>query len=89
MDNQIIKLDAAKAYQYVETPPAGSTILPGKWVFDKKSDKQDFITELRARWVICGNRQRPGFDFDDTYAPITRPESTRLFLSMVAIRQLY
>ena len=88
MNNQITKLEAARAYQLVNTPPKGSTILPGKWVYDLKCDKEDYITEMRARWVICGNRQRPGFDFDDTYTPVARPESTRLFLSMVAIRNM-
>jgi hypothetical protein len=43
---------------------------------------------MRARWVIYGNRQRRGFDFDDTYAPVARPESTRLFLSIIAIRNM-
>ena len=89
MDLQIDKLGLAKAYQHVKNPPQGSTILPGKWVFDIKCDKDDVITEFRARWVICGNRQRPGFDFDDTYAPVARPESTRLFLTMVVLRQFY
>lgn len=89
MDLQVDKLGLAKAYQHVNQPPAGSTILPGKWVFDIKCDKEDVITEFRARWVICGNRQRPGFDFDDTYAPVARPESTRLFLTMVALQQFH
>ena len=88
MNNQITKLEAAQAYQLVNTPPRGSTILPGKWVYDLKCDKEDYITEIRARQVICGNRQRPRFDFDDTYTPVARPESTRLFLSMVAIRNM-
>jgi hypothetical protein len=63
--------------------------LLGKWVYDLKCDKEDFITEMRARWVMYGNRQRLGFDFDETYTPVARPESTRLFLSMVAIRNMY
>ena len=46
-------------------------------------------THLALELVICGNHQRPGFDFEHTYAPVARPESTRLFLTIVALRQLY
>jgi hypothetical protein len=49
IDNQITKLEAAQAYQLVNTPPRGSTILPGKWVYDLKYNKEDFIIEMRAR----------------------------------------
>lgn len=86
---QVIRLPLKKAYQRVNNQPPGSTVLPGKWVFDIKCDKDDFITELRARWVIYGNHQRPGLDFDDTYAPVARHKSTGLFLTMVVLRQLY
>ncbi|KAJ5927033.1 hypothetical protein N7516_008806 [Penicillium verrucosum] len=78
----IEKLDRTKAYQTIDDPLKGSTVLPGKWVFDIKCDKEDYITEFRARW-------RPGFDFDDTYVPVARPESIRLFLSMIDYTTAY
>ncbi|KAJ5561635.1 hypothetical protein N7461_000396 [Penicillium sp. DV-2018c] len=88
MQVQIDKLKAANAYELAPMPPRGSTILPGKWVYDLKVDKDNVVKEFRARWVICGNRQRPGLDFDDNYAPVARSETMRLFLSMVVIKQM-
>ena len=60
MDDQITKLNKKHTYEIVDRK-----LLPGKWVFDTKSDANNFITDWRARWVVCGNYQRPGHDFDD------------------------
>jgi hypothetical protein len=38
--------------------------------------------------VIYGNRQRPGYDFNENYAPITRGETIRLFLSIIAVNNI-
>ncbi|KAI3281062.1 hypothetical protein DTO002I6_9976 [Penicillium roqueforti] len=89
METQIEKLKAAKTYEIVKQPPAGATILPGKWVFDLKIDKENVVQEFRARWVVCGNRQRPGIDFDENYAPVARGETMRLFLSMVVVNNMF
>ena len=43
METQIEKLKTAKTYEIVKQPPAGATILPGKWVFDLKIDKENVI----------------------------------------------
>ncbi|OQE20280.1 hypothetical protein PENFLA_c012G03144 [Penicillium flavigenum] len=88
MEVQLGKLRDAKAYEIVPKPPAGSTILPGKWVYDLKIDKDNTVREFRARWVICGNRQRPGYDFDENYAPVARGETMRLFLSIAAVNSM-
>jgi hypothetical protein len=88
MTVQLGKLQDAKAYEIVSKPPPGSTVLPGKWVFDLKINKDNEVQEFRARWVICGNRQRPGYDFDESYAPVARGETMRLFLSMVAVNKM-
>ncbi|KAJ5356073.1 hypothetical protein N7517_010682 [Penicillium concentricum] len=47
-------------------------------------DKDNNVLEFRARWVIYGNRQRPRYDFIKNLAPITRGETIRLFLSIIA-----
>lgn len=49
MEVQIDKLIAAKAFEIVPQPLSRSTILPGKWVFDLKIDKDNNVLEFRAR----------------------------------------
>lgn len=86
MDKQIAKLTKAKTFMLILAPPKGATLLPGKWVYTVATDSDDFVTEYKARWVVCGNRQRPGLDFDDRYAPVASGQGTRLFLAASAAR---
>jgi len=47
--------------------PAGKQIIDGKWVYTIKGDGR-----YKARWVIRGFSQRPGVDYDETYAAVSR-----------------
>jgi hypothetical protein len=38
----------------------------------------------KARWVVKGCSQRPGFDYDETYAAVTRSSSWRILLALAA-----
>ncbi|KAI2787042.1 hypothetical protein POX_f07397 [Penicillium oxalicum] len=66
----------------VTEPPKGTKILPGKWVYDIKQDTEGYVLEFRARWVVCGNRQSPGVDFqpDERYAPVVSDASANCLL---------
>ncbi|EPS31296.1 hypothetical protein PDE_06251 [Penicillium oxalicum 114-2] len=72
----------------VTKPLKGTKILPGKWVYDIKQDTEGYILEFRARWVVCGNRQSLGVDFqpDERYALVVLDVSAKLFITMAAIR---
>jgi hypothetical protein len=83
-NNQIAKLEDKGTYEMVDCPK-DARLLPGKWVFDTKTDTNNFITEWRARWVVCGNRQRPEKGFNITYAPVVTESATKLVLSAIAI----
>src|SRR6202161_2620864 len=91
MNDQIEKLESKNTYNLVDYPErdADVRVLPGKWVFDVKTDADNYILTYRARWVICGNRQREGLDFDNTYAPVVTETATKLALSAIAIHGLY
>ena len=63
-------------------------VLPGQWVYDEKfpADKDPYA---RARWVVCGNRaSQDSWDVEDLYAAVTNYTSLRVFVSLVAIRDL-
>ena len=53
---QLDKIAASNTMVLVPYPPKGTSILPGKWVYDLKSDSDGYVLEFRARWVVCGNR---------------------------------
>lgn len=92
MDDQIQKLTTSErpVWELIERPTNKDiNILPGKWVFDIKTDHNNIITKYRARWVICGNRQIQGVDYDYTYSPVATDTAIKTVLSIIAIKKLY
>ncbi|GKB53800.1 copia protein, partial [Tanacetum coccineum] len=57
------------------------TINGTKWVFRNKLDKNDIVSRNKARLVAQGYNQQEGIDYDKTYAPVARLESTRILLA--------
>ena len=53
----------------VEQPPH-KHLVDAKWVFTRKRDAEGNIVKYKARLVARGFSQRPGFDFEETYAPL-------------------
>ena len=69
-------------------PLAGYKLLSSKWVFKRKRKVDGSIDKYKARLVIKGYRQTKGLDYFDTYSPMTRINSIRTVLAIVALRNL-
>ena len=68
---------------WVEVKTDGITnILPGHWVLVEKPDR------LKARYVVQGNRQRPGIDYGETYAGTARSGSVKMMCAIMAVEGL-
>ena len=50
-------------------------LIPSKWVFDLKENANGEIVRYKARIVARGDLQTYGIDFEETYAPVVRPEA--------------
>ena len=68
--------------------PLGSKPLGYKWIFKKKMKANGTIDKFKARLVIKGYKQKEGLDYFDTYTPVTRINSIRMVLVIVALRNL-
>ena len=89
MDDQLSKLRDRDTYDEIAVnKESKQRVLPAKWVFDIKKDTDNIITAYRARLVVCGNRQRPGYDFDESYSPVACPQAVKLFNCAVARKKL-
>ena len=64
--------------------PKDCNIVDCKWVFKLKTNKDGQRNIFKARLVARGFTQVYGQDFVDTYSPVCRMSSFRLFLSIVA-----
>ena len=66
--DSIMQLDN---YKLVELPP-DHEVINTKWVYHIKHDKTGHITRYKVRLVTHGFPQKPGIDFDETFASVAR-----------------
>ena len=64
--------------------PDGKPLVDSKWVFVKKFDQHGHLIKYKARLVARGFTQRPGQDYDETYAPVAARAILRLFSAIAA-----
>nr|KAJ0185498.1 hypothetical protein LSAT_V11C900505250 [Lactuca sativa] len=68
--------------------PPNCKALGCKWFLKRKMKVDGTIDKYKARLVIQGFRQKEGFDFFDTYAPVARISTIKLLLALAAIHNL-
>ncbi|KMQ85887.1 retrovirus-related pol polyprotein from transposon tnt 1-94, partial [Lasius niger] len=64
--------------------PTGRKAITAKIIFKKKRDADGKVHRYKARLVVRGFSQRPGIDYNETYAPVIRYESIRFLFSLAA-----
>ncbi|XP_068486344.1 uncharacterized mitochondrial protein AtMg00820-like [Phaseolus vulgaris] len=80
------ELDSMKknnVWDLVELPdgvkPVGS-----KWVFKTKLDQNGNIERFKTRLVAKGFTQKEGIDYEETFSPVSRKDSLRIVMALVA-----
>lgn len=74
-------------WNLVDLPP-GCKTLGSKWIFKRKMKTDGTIDKYKARLVIKGYKQKKGYDYFDTYSPVSRMTSIRMILAIVSLRNL-
>ena len=64
--------------------PEGRRPIGCKWVFKIKYNENRLLEKYKARLVAQGFSQQEGIDYKETFAPIVRKESLRIYLAIVA-----
>ncbi|THH17351.1 hypothetical protein EUX98_g9147 [Antrodiella citrinella] len=83
MDSEHDSISEQRTFELV-VPPKGANIITTKWVYRFKLDANSKIIRYKARLVARGFTQKPGVDFDETFAPVAKIESSRLLLALAA-----
>ena len=68
--------------------PKDASVLGMKWVFRNKLDKEGNVVRNKARLVVKGYCQEEGIDYEETFAPVARLESVRIFLAYAAHKNI-
>lgn len=70
----------------LEDLPHGKKAIGCKWVYKIKYNSDGTIERYKARLVILGNNQVAGIDYNETFAPVAKMVSVRVFLAVAVIR---
>jgi len=85
MQDELTSFTQNEVWSLVEKPSGQDhNIIGTKWIFKNKQDGHGTTIRNKARLVAQGYSQVEGLDFDETFAPVTRLESIRMFLDYAA-----
>jgi hypothetical protein len=68
--------------------PAGRRVVNIMWVYKAKTNAFGGVSRYKARFVAKGCSQREGIDYTETFSPVIRLASLRVFFSIAAARDL-
>ena len=85
MQTEIEALERNGTWTITDLPP-GKKPIGCKWVYKLKYKSDGTIERHKARLVVRGDTQVEGLDFDETFAPVAKLVSVRLFLTVAVIK---
>ncbi|CAI5701243.1 unnamed protein product [Peronospora effusa] len=90
MDMEIDALRAKEVLRQISRSemPTDHRTINTMWVFAVKTDHLGYVVRFKARVVARGDKQRPGIDFKDTFSPVARMATFRMFIAVCIIRDM-
>ena len=86
MQREIQALQDNGTWEISDLPP-DKKALGCKLVFKIKYKSDETVERYKARLVIFGNHQVEGIDFTETFAPVAKMVTVRVFLAVAAAKQ--
>ena len=64
--------------------PKGIRTIGSKWIFKTKHNSKGNIKRYKARLVAKGYTKKEGIDYKETFYPISKKDSLRIVMALVA-----
>ena len=83
MKEELKSMDDNNVWEMTELPK-DSKRAGCKWVFKTKRDSKGIVERYKGRLVAKGYTQKDGIDYKETFSPVSRKDSLRIVMALVA-----
>ncbi|CAM8884098.1 unnamed protein product [Rhodiola kirilowii] len=83
MEDELKSIEHNEVWELVELPE-GYKQVGCKWIFKTKHDSKGNIERYKARLVAKGFAQKDGIDYNETFSLVSRKDSFRIIMALVA-----
>ncbi|XP_022846239.1 uncharacterized protein LOC111368978 [Olea europaea var. sylvestris] len=83
MKDELKSMEHNEVWDLVELPESCKRV-GCKWVFETKRDSNGNIEQHKARLVAKDFTQKSGIDYKETFSPVSKKDSLRIIMSLVA-----